>query len=468
MKTKRIFGVKVIAFVMVAVMMCITLAGCGSEGTSDGKTHVNIGSWPAKEGKELDKMNSKKAEFEAANPDVVIEPDTYTLDMQSFYPKAEAKLLPDVMSVHFTEVKQLVDGGYVKDLTKALKENGVYDEFSPLALKSVTFDNKVAGFPSNIYMLGLAVNMDLFEKAGFVDADGTPKQPKDWYELAEMAVKIKEKTGKPGFMLPTMNNCGGWMFSSIAWSFGVDFMEQDKDGNWKATFNTPEAKAALEFIKDLKWKYDVVPGNNLIDLNEYYKQYAIGNAAMIIAPNSVGNNVAQYETDLAMVGMVAMPKGPKRHVSLMGGALTFVPEYATDEQVDAAVRWIKWSNNSKLTDTVKENIVNSFEISKEKGALIGIETISIWNDKSEIEKFRAEKQAEYININPNHVRLYNESLKDTSIELQAEEPVCCQDLYGILDNCIQQVFMDKNADCAAILEKANTDFQTNFLNNISY
>ena len=71
-------------------------------------------------------------------------------------------------------------------------------------------------------------------------------------------------------------------------------------------------------------------------------------------------------------------------------------------------------------------------------------------------------------MKPNAVRLYNESLVSETIEIQPEEPVCAQDLYGVLDNCIQQVLNDENADCKTIVEKANADFQTNYLNNVDF
>ena len=39
------------------------------------------------------------------------------------------------------------------------------------------------------------------------------------------------------------------------------------------------------------------------------------------------------------------------------------------------------------------------------------------------------------------------------MEIQAEEPVCAQELYGILDSCIQEVLTNKDADCAALLKR---------------
>ena len=73
------------------------------------------------------------------------------------------------------------------------------------------------------------------------------------------------------------------------------------------------------------------------------------------------------------------------------------------------------------------------------------------------------------NANVNHVRLYNEFVADMGdCELRPEEPVCAQELYGILDGCIQEVLTNKDADPATLLEKANADFQSNYLDNIDY
>ena len=46
-------------------------------------------------------------------------------------------------------------------------------------------------------------------------------------------------------------------------------MKKGDDGKWKATFNSPEAANALQYIKDLKWKYDVLPTNTLVNGVDY-------------------------------------------------------------------------------------------------------------------------------------------------------------------------------------------------------
>ena len=70
------------------------------------------------------------------------------------------------------------------DITDALKKQGIYDKINPQVLDLVSKDGKVYAFPYAAYILGIAFNVDDFQKAGLMNADGTPRQPKTWDELA--------------------------------------------------------------------------------------------------------------------------------------------------------------------------------------------------------------------------------------------------------------------------------------------
>ena len=299
-----------------------------------------------------------------------------------------------------------------------------------------------------------------------MEADGTPKQPKDWNEVVEFAKQIKEKTGQPGIVLPTTDRSGGWIFTSVAWSFGVNFMQQQDDGKWKATFNTPEAAEALQWVKDLKWKYDLLPSNTLIDGEEWYRIFGTGNAGMSIMAGDYPKRVVSYGMRPEQVGIMATPAGPKAHVTLLTGDVNAVSSKATDNQVDAAMRWIKTISTYEATDEFKKNTEDSIKKDLADGKLVGIKVFSPWKNDASAVKFEHELIDKYSNANPNHVRLYNEFVANCPIELRAEEPVCCQELYAVLDNCIQEVLTNENADCAAVLEKANSDFQHNSLDNL--
>ncbi len=467
---KKMF--QMVALMLVFVLSLSMLSGCGAD-TSDkngnGQTVVSVGDWPDKEGIALDTINARKARFEEANPDVVIEPDLWKFDRKTFYAKAAGGQLPTLFKSAFTEAPEIINMEYSEGLTDALKKHGYDGAFNESILELIRDeDGEIVAFPTKPYLLGIAFNVDLLKAAGYVAEDGTPHQPKDWNEMAEMAVKIKETTGKAGIVLPTASRSGGWIFTSIAWSFGVDFMEKDADGNWKATFNTPEAAEALQFIKDLKWKYDVLPANNLIDAEEWYKTLGVGNAAMTVAAGDYTGRVAKYGMQPEQVGMMAIPAGPKRHVTLLGGEIWSVKEGATKDQVDASVRWLKTEFDHALTDAYKKTTEESVAKAIKENQHVGIRCLSQWNSDAESLKWYNQYIAEHSNGNPNHVKLYNELVSDCAIEIQPEEPVCCQELYSILDGCLQEVLTNKNADVDSLLENANRDFQINQLDNLRY
>ncbi len=461
--------VKAVAMVAALTLTVGMLAGCGekvNDKNEKGQTIVYTGGWPTKEGSNLDRHNARKELFMQNNSDVEIRPDTWSFDLKTFYAKAAGGQLPTVYNAHFTEANSIIESGYSADLTKILKKRGYEGMFNQQVIDLLSRDGKIYGFPTSCYIMGLTFNVELMQKAGLMEEDGTPKQPKDWYELAEFAQKIKEATGKSGMVFPTANNYGGWIFTPVAWSFGVNFMKENEDHTWTATFNTPEAVEALQFIKDLKWKYDVLPANTLINGEEMYKTFATGNAGMLIAAGDCPGNMVKYGMTPDQFGMMGLPAGPKKHVTLLGGMITALSPTATEDQIDASIRWIESDTNFNATEEFKTNLQRKYETELKNGQLVGIKSLSIWSQDSEALKYEHEMIDQYANSNPNHVRLYNEFVANCPAELHAEEPVCAQGLYGILDGCIQEVLTNKDADCKALIEKAVSDFQVNYLDNI--
>lgn len=464
-------GKRIAALILAGAMTASLFTACGKSADKDesGKTVISVGGWPEKNDNTYANYEKMRTEFEQENPDVSVVPDQWKFDLKSFYPKAAGGQLPNVYESNFTEVSQIINANYGSDITAALKKYNLYDNLNKDVLDVVSKDGKVYAFPFAAYVLGLAYNVDMLEKAGLMEADGTPKQPKDWNEVAEFAQKIKQATGKAGFVFPTANNNGGWIFTCLAWSFGTEFMKQDGDGKWKATFNSPEAAAALQWIKDLKWKYDVLPSNALIDGTELYKVFGTGEAAMLIAAGDFPRKVVSYDMKPERAGIMAIPSGPKKHVTLLGGSVYALSNNSTEDQIDAGVRWIKQSYTPIISDTFKENKKKEIESYRDKGQLVTIQSMSPWNSNAETVKYESELRTSMANANINHVRLYNEFVANLGdCELRPEEPICAQELYGILDGCIQEVLTNKDADCAALLEKANSDFQSNYLDNLDY
>lgn len=461
---------KVTALCVAAALSIGVLSGCGGdkvERDEEGRMIISVGGWPTSEGKALDNMNARKARYDEANSDAVIEGRPWTFDRSTFYAQASGGQLPLIYNIGLTEMKEIIDSEYSADLTDVLKKRGYEGMFNEIVLRTVTDeDGKIFAFPTSAYILGMAYNVDLFKAAGLLEADGTPKQPKDWYEVAEFAVKIKEATGKPGIVIPTASKYGGWLFTPLAWSFGVEFMARDDDGKWQAKFNSPEMIEALQYVKDLKWKYDVLPSNSLVDSGEYFKSFATGNAGMCIADRSISETVNSYDMDPSEFGMMAMPAGPKKHVTLIGGGAMAIKAGATDEQIDAALRWIEMQYSMEASDEYKTNHTADLEYRTRVNEAIGYTVFSPWSSETPARKWYNEALKKYANVSEAQSKLYNDFCENCPAEVQTEEPVCAQELYSILDNCLQEVLSNKDADCAAIVAKAASDFQLNYLDNV--
>lgn len=465
---------KTASFALAGILAVSCFAGCSKNSDKDeqGRTIIEVANYPTADGPDKDSFDKNVDEFMKANPDVNVKKDTYTFSVDTFFSKAAGGQLPTVFSTAYTEVSTCTGSGYIREISKEAEKHGVgRDKINPRLLDGVvgTKDGDLYGIPAYSYALGLAFNSKVFKEAGLVDANGEFMMPKTWDEVVEFAVQIKEKTGKAGLIIPTTNHVGGWLFTPIAWSYGVNFMEQDKDGNWKATFDTPEMVEVLQFYKDLKWKYDVITSDVLIDNVGAAQKLAAGEGAMLLRAPDFMNLLPGMGVDVKDFGLFPMPAGPKRHVTLLGGSLYMIGKSATDDQVDASIRYIKTQTTPEMTEASKKSYITSMEANLETGKGVGLFALSNWAENTEFVKFKREWETEHANTDPKAVREYNKFVTGEAyneIEIQAEEPMCAQELYAVIDKIVQEVLTNKNADCAKLVKDANADFQQNSLDHV--
>lgn len=456
---------KIIALGLTGVIAVASLAGCGgNQAAQDGKINLKIGGWPDETQTALvETYNGYKKTLEEMNPDINVIPVTGNFsDEKNFMMKASAKTLPTTYTTHYTEVQKTIKNGYAYDVTDIMKERGILDKINPVLLDTIKgSDDKVYAFPSGAYVMGLTLNKKLFREAGLVNEDGTVKAPDTYEELAEYSKIIREKTGKAGIAFCTTGNCGGWHFMNVAWSYGVEFMKQKDDGTWEATFNTPEAVEALQYIKDLKWKYDALPADTVIDQQTGFKLVAIDEAAMMISSPSQ-QFVAKFGMDPANYAEAKVPAGPAGRYAQMGGGVYMFAPNATKEEVNAAFDWLKVMGlaepefNDEAIAAKEASYKSDLE---EKGVVFPLPPVPVWSSPERVAK-EEELNAKYCNVDLKDFASY---LDMSDVTIKPEEPVACQQLYAILDGCIQEVITNKDADCKQLIEKACNDFQVNHL-----
>ena len=451
---------------MALVLALAALTGGCAKQADDGKITLKVGNWPdGTNAESLTKQNELKDKFTEANPDINIVPDTYTFDTKTFTMKASADQLPNLYSTWFTEIDNIIKQGYAADITEQMKKHGFDTAINSELLNLVKDENgKIYGVPTDAYAQGLYIDKKLFKEAGLVTADGSIKVPNTYEELAEYAGIIKEKTGKAGYVIPTINNCGGWHFLNIAWSYGVEFVKQKDDGSYEAAFDTQEARDALQYVKDLKWKYNALHDETVIDQNEMNKLFGTYQAAMMFANPPSSALSAQYGMDKEDIYVARMPQGPKGRFSQMGGNLRMFSKNSTPEQIDAGLTWLEFTGFSPdITDEQLKNSRTSYENTiSQNGIVLDREAFEVWVNPENVEKINRLRE-EYANVKHEDYADYF-SFKDVTIN--PEPSACAQQLYAILDKCIQEVITNKDADVDKLISEACKDYQLNHLNKM--
>ena len=426
------------------------------------KVTLTVGNWPRENEPARVAAFQKYQKTMLQKYNVTIVPDDYQYAVSSFLPKAAAGTLPTLYNCWFTETQKIAENGYAADITAPMTKAGWTKALNPQVLPLLSNENKIYAVPNYGYVQGLECNIQLFKAAGLVDAHGVPKAPKTYEELAQTAKIIKEKTGAAGFVLDTNNNTGGWHFMNIAWSFGTVF-EKKVGGKWVAAFNSPEGVAALSYVKDLKWKYKVLPDTTLLDWASGQQVLATNQGAMLFfaGTDHDGFNfqIDNYKISKDNIAMFSLPAGPKGRYALIGGDTWMFAPGATKDQIEAGLKWVELLGKSpKFTAEIRENEIANYKTDVAGNHVVGSNSLQIWTDKAAI-KARDQIRSKFVNVNLAMFKDYNEN----KCTLRAEEPVACQELYKALDKVIQAVLTDANADPKALLDKAAADFQKDVL-----
>jgi ABC-type glycerol-3-phosphate transport system substrate-binding protein len=422
---------------------------------------ISLGIWP--EDTQTEAIASHEGyvtAMKALHPNMELKPQYYSYAVDTFVSLAESGNLPTIFTTWFTEPTKLINGEFVADITDELRQRGWLDLMTPAIKDLLTREDKTYGVPSNAYALGLMINVELFEEAGLVDADGLPIYPKTFQELAETAKKIKDATGASGLCLLAMDNAGGWHFSNIAWNFGAELVTQGADGKWTAELDTPEAIEAMEFIKSLKWEYDVLTADPTVEnWSTGFQQLGTGGAAMYIAANdAVAQPTFNNGLPVDKLALVPMPSGPRGdQFMLMGGNQFMYSKAATSDEVLASFDYLELMGHGPiLSETSLQGMRDGAALNVEQG-IPNIAPFPVW-DAPEVNAAREAVAKEYENTNP---ALYADYFETVQMEgkLRAESEAA-QDMYAELTKVLQAVITDQNADVAALMATADANYQS--------
>jgi len=428
---------------------------------------ITLGNWPPDTAADAEKalFEGYKATMAKQYPNVTLVPDYYSYSLSNYVPMAKGHTAPSIFQPPFTDPQLLISQGLVGDVTDALEQFGVLDQFSPSYVEMLADENgRIYGLPRDGYVLGMHINIDLFREAGLMTEDGLPMYPKTLQEMAEYGQIIKQKTGKAGLVFPASETYGGWLFTNIAWNFGCvgeNALEyQDEDGRWVCNFTSPQCIAAMEFMRDLRWKYDILNADaTTTDWAGAHSLLGTGEAAMnFAADDSVDQPTANKGLPVDSFALIPFPAGPEGRYALAGGTCYMFSPDITDDQAVALMAYLKVLGKLPfLDDQIIAGMRADYAAKRDRGAPV-LPAISAWTD----EDYNAAKQAiinEFCNVD---MRLYSDffdSLSQGTISLKSEEPIFAQQLYRELTAVVQRMITREGADVVKALRKAEESFQ---------
>ena len=451
---------------LLAVLLALTLCGagfcgCTKDTASDEKVKITVGGWPQESNPaERARYDAVLEQYKKDFPNVEVEGSDWTYNVKAYLPQAAAGQLPTIYGVYFTEIDRIINAGYAADVTEYSKKYGYTDAYSDQIKDYITRDGKQYMVARSTYTMGMALNKNVFKKAGLVNEDGSLMIPQTYDEVMEYSKIIKEKTGAYGFAMATKGNGGGWHFLNLGWRFGTEF-EKKVDGEWKAGFGSEECVNALTWLADMK-KEGLFPQDSLIGSADAYNLFAADQLAMVYYDPSSTALVENYGVDRNNIVFASLPAGPGGRFAQMGGGVYIIDSNATPAQIEACFKWIEYiGGGHELTEQTKKNIEDSYKGQSEQGFLVGVVPFSIWNENSEVQKYKIEMVEKYANVDTSFFDDYEDYNKVT---IRAEEPVNCQELYQVLAGCMQEALSGKSkAEIEKIVKEAADNFERNSL-----
>jgi multiple sugar transport system substrate-binding protein len=311
-------------------------------------------------------------QFNAQNPDLQVQttslvwPGTVELNAA-----LAAGTPPDVMSLHAFRIPTYASKGVLTPLTPYLAEAGIdVDDLIPAVRDAVTYNGEIYAIPMDVHGSLWHINLDLWEKAGLVDAEGKPMIPVGLEAFEAACQKIKDAGG--GAILGSGDDDivgTAWVWASLYAQLGGSAVGEDG----MPSVDTPASLEALDLFLRLREEGCISTG----ELARTYEGFVNGEIASVLGGTWMVNEweaqVQDPDAALKRYYVAPLPQlGP--NPGNWGGSHTWIVPLgvnADPARVGAAVRYLKhfWDNDLDWTRTGHATVRQSTLESPEYQAL---------------------------------------------------------------------------------------------------
>lgn len=218
---------------------------------------------------------------------------------------------PDLFLLNYRYYGQFSVKDVLEPLGPRLDTSKVFTkaDFFPQALDAFTRDGVVECMPMNLSSLVVYVNKDIFAKAGVA----LPEPGWTWATMVEKAEQLTKDFDGDGVadqyglgVEPALLRV-----APFVWSNGGDIVD-DPGAPTRLTFDTPEAKEALQEFLDLKFVDGVIPNELEFEATDNETRFVNNRLAMVLQSRkstSLFRTITAFDWDVAPLPAFDRPAG---------------------------------------------------------------------------------------------------------------------------------------------------------------
>jgi ABC-type glycerol-3-phosphate transport system substrate-binding protein len=404
------------------------------------KVSITVGCQPPKSDvQRRTEWNNDVTAFQKLHPNItIVSKDAFPCDdPKTFTAKLAGGQMENAYYVYFTDAKNIIANGQAADITKYVGAVKNYGNIQPQLLNVFKDGDKVYGLPRTNYSMGLLYSRKLFTQAG-LDPD---KPPTTWPDIQAAAKKISALgKGIVGYADYSAGNQGGWHFTTEIYSQGGDVVTPDGK---KAAFNSPQGKAVLQNLQQMRWTDNSVGTKQLLQIADVQPMMATGKLGMYLsAPDNIPTLVSQFQGKYEDYGLAPMPGAQG---TLIGGDGYMFNPKSTPDQIKAGILWLEFEN---LTPGKGQFDWAQKKLDKQP---VGLPQPNIFTGPPAADELKI--RTDNANMPVTNYKPFADG--DPSLKYRLEPPQA-QPIYAVLDGVVSAVLTNKNANIDNLMSQAET------------
>lgn len=327
--------------IVAATSLLMACTGTGQDtsppsGSQAQAAPVEIEFWHGQSGVSMRTYEAMIDDFNAANPDVVVVPQSGGATTDNMLPKVTTAIAagtyPDIAYLYGSWAANIAKSDKVVDLTSYVQDPSFeWEDYWPPLREAATVGDQIIGIPAAAGNLTVVYNKALFDAAG---AD-YPAPDWTWDDFRAAAAAVTDPaTNTYGTSWPvTGDEDTVWRFWPLLWQHGGDIVNAE---HTQATFAEQPGIDALTFLKEMN-----ADGSIYHDSTDEkgYQLFLSGHLGMLVTGPWALYDVTEARIDY---GVQLMPSLATEHTTVAGADNWIVFDHDDPARVQAAVEFLRW------------------------------------------------------------------------------------------------------------------------------